>query len=186
MSVIGMIFGRVHKMKQKVSIYIIEEAICFTDKCNRQASICVPAAYTGIDGNIQGEYLLNGVTKGTPSRRERVSIHPSKGLVVSGHWQSDNGFQQHVLVKNGKVRKFKDQRKRYRRALCMNDSDSLMIIESCYRMTLVEFAQIISGHCETAVNLDMGCYGFGRYGGRIHSGWAFYNKHKQTSWICSK
>ena len=174
------------KEKEPLTIFHINGDICFTDKYDKDADICVPAAYTTKEGAIQGEYRINGVTKGTQSRKERVSIHPVKGLVISGQWHSDNGFQQHVLVKNGKVRKFKDKRKRFRRALCVDNSGSLLIIESNRKITLIEFAEMLSVHCKSAVNLDMGCYGFGRYGGRIHSGWAFYNRHKQTSWICSK
>lgn len=47
---------------------------------NINGDICIPAAYTTKEGAIQGEYRINGVTKGTQSRKERVSIHSVDAL----------------------------------------------------------------------------------------------------------
>ena len=66
----------------------------FTDKYNPEARLLIPAAYTGEDGAIEGEYRIAGKTYGTPVRKERISLHPVKGLVISGKWHSDYGFQQ--------------------------------------------------------------------------------------------
>lgn len=184
LGIIGTFYFQINKRKEEIKITHITEKVFFTDKYDKNTSLCLPAAYTNKDGSIQGEYMIDGVSYGTPVRKERVSIHPTKGLIVSGQWHSKNGFQQSVLVKNGKVRKFKDTRKRVRRALCCDDSNKLYIIESTYRMTLAQFAELASQHCRTVVNLDTGCYGYGWYDGHKCHRWAFYNKHKQTNWIC--
>ena len=162
--------------------------LIFTSQYDKDALLMIPAAYTNEDGTIQGEYRIDGKTYGTPSRKERISLHPVKGIVISGSWHSDNGFQQTVLVKNGKARMHDDSRKRIRRALCNESKDGclLMIVESATPMTLSDFAKELSKICYTAVNLDTGNYGYGWYGKMKFSRWAYYNKGKQTNWICIK
>ena len=120
--------------------------------------------------------------------KERISLHPTRGIIISGSWHSDNGFQQTVLVKNGKERMHDDNRKRIRRALCNESKDGclLMIVESATPMTLSDFAKGLSKICYTAVNLDTGNYGYGWYGKMKFSRWAYYNKGKQPNWICIK
>ena len=163
----------------------IEGKLLFTDKYNPDAKICIPAAYTGTDGKIEGQYRNNGITKGGKGLKERVSLHPTKGIVISTQWQSANGFQQHVLVKDGKVRSFRDKRRFRRRALCNDASnpDSLFIIESRCRMTMNEFAAVLSKHSTNAVNLDMGRWGYGWNDNRKLSRWAAPFKSWQTNWI---
>lgn len=102
------------------SVIPIEESkdLIFTDQYDKDALLMIPAAYTNEDGIIQGEYRIDGNIYSTPSRKERISLHPAKGIVISGSWRSGNGFQQAVLVKNGKARMHQDARKRIRRALC--------------------------------------------------------------------
>ena len=162
--------------------------LIFTSQYDKDALLMIPAAYTNEDGTIQGEYRIDGKIYGTPSRKERISLHPTKGIVISGSWHSDNGFQQTVLVKNGKARMHDDNRKRIRRALCNESKDGclLMIVESATPMTLSDFAKELSKICYTAVNLDTGNYGYGWYGKMKFSRWAYYNKGKQTNWICIK
>ena len=162
--------------------------LIFTSQYDKDALLMIPAAYTNEDGTIQGEYRIDGKTYGTPSRKERISLHPVKGIVISGSWHSDNGFQQTVLVKNGKERMHDDNRKRIRRALCNESKDGciLMIVESATPMTLSDFAKELSKICYTAVNLDTGNYGYGWYGKMRFSRWAYYNKGRQTNWICIK
>lgn len=157
----------------------------FTDKYQPKASVCIPAAYTGKDGKIEGQYRINGVTRGSKTLKEYTSIHPETGLVISKEWKSGNGFQQHVLVKDGKVRSFKDKRRFRRRALCCNASDpgSLFIIESTRMMTMNEFAAEVSKHCTHAVNLDMGRWGYGWVGKQKLSRWAIVYRHWQTNWV---
>ena len=162
--------------------------LIFTSQYDKDALLMIPAAYTNEDGTIQGEYRIDGKIYGTPSRKERISLHPVKGIVISGSWHSDNGFQQTVLVKNGKERMHDDNRKRIRRALCNESKDGclLMIVESATPMALSDFAKELSKICYTAVNLDTGNYGYGWYGKMKFSRWAYYNKGKQTNWICIK
>lgn len=172
----------------KLIIIPISEEIQFTDNFDSSNKLCLPAAYTNKDGSIQGEYRINGVTYGIPSRKEKVSIHPTKGIIISGTWQSNNGFQQTVLVKNGKKREYNDSSKKIRRALCneTSDSRSLLLIQSSYPMTLSEFATELQSYCYSAVNLDTGSYGYGWYKSHIFSFWAIFNKNKQTNWIIFK
>ena len=162
--------------------------LIFTSQYDKDPLLMIPAAYTNEDGTIQGEYRIDGKIYGTPSRKERISLHPVKGIVISGSWHSDNGFQQTVLVKNGRARMHDDSRKRIRRALCNESKDGclLMIVESATPMTLSDFAKELSKICYTAVNLDTGNYGYGWYGKMKFSRWAYYNKGKQTNWICIK
>ena len=164
------------------------KSLTFTNEYDKDALLMIPAAYTNEDGTIQGEYRIDGKIYGTPSRKERISLHPTKGIIISGSWHSDNGFQQTVLVKNGKERMHDDSRKRIRRALCNESKDGclLMIVESATPMTLSDFAKELSKICYTAVNLDTGNYGYGWYGKMRFSRWAYYNKGKQTNWICIK
>ncbi len=163
----------------------IQGELVFTDKYDPDAKVCIPAAYTRMDGKIEGLYRINGVTGGRETLKERVSLHPTKGIVISTQWQSANGFQQHILVKDGKKRHFKDQRKFRRRALCNDASnpDSLFIIESRDRMTMNEFAEVLSEHSTNAVNLDMGRWGYGWNDKMKLSMWAVLFKGWQTNWI---
>ena len=162
--------------------------LTFTNQYDKDALLMIPAAYTNEDGTIQGEYRIDGKIYGTPSRKERISLHPVKGIIISGSWHSDNGFQQTVLVKNGRARMHEDTRKRIRRALCNESKDGclLMIVESATPMTLSDFAKELSKICYTAVNLDTGNYGYGWYGRMKFSRWAYYNKGRQTNWIYIK
>ena len=169
----------------KLKIIPIEGKLCFTDTYIQDAALCIPAAYTGYHDDIEGEYRINGKTYGQQTLKERVSIHPQKGLLISKEWQADSGFQQHVLVKNGKVRTFKDQRRFRRRALCCNkeEPNKLFIIQSRDKMTMNEFAVEVSKYSCNAVNLDMGRWGYGWAGDKILSPWAIVFKHWQTNWI---
>ena len=126
--------------KDELDVIKIKESaeLHFTNQYDKDALLMIPAAYTNEDGTIQGEYRIDGKIYGTPSRKERISLHPTRGIVISGSWHSDNGFQQTVLVKNGKERMHDDNRKRIRRALCNESKDGclLMIVESATPMTL--------------------------------------------------
>lgn len=171
----------------KVKITQIQGQVQFTDTYKHGAAICIPAAYTDKEGEIEGQYRINGKTYGSRSLKEFTSIHPTKGLVIAHEWMSENGFQQHVLVKNGKVRSFKDKRRFRRRALCCSSSNpgSMFIIESTRKMTLNEFAAEVARYSTTAVNLDMGRWGYGWIGTKTLSPWAVVFKHWQTNWIVS-
>ena len=171
-----------------IKSFTIEGKLVFTDKYDPDAKVCIPAAYTGTNGKIEGQYRINGIIKGGKGLKERVSLHPTKGIVISTQWQSNNGFQQHVLIKDGKMRKFRDKRRFRRRALCNDASnpDSLFIIETKCRMTMNEFAEVLSKHSTNAVNLDMGRWGYGWNEKRKLSRWAAPFKSLQTNWIVVK
>lgn len=171
-----------------IKSFTIEGKLVFTDKYDPDAKVCIPAAYTGTNGKIEGQYRINGIIKGGKGLKERVSLHPTKGIVISTQWQSNNGFQQHVLIKDGKMRKFRDKRRFRRRALCNDASnpDSLFIIETKCRMTMNEFAEVLSKHSTNAVNLDMGRWGYGWNEKRKLSRWAAPFKSWQTNWIVVK
>ena len=172
----------------KVKVTHIGGSVEFTNKYNPNACMSIPAAYTGYDGKIEGQYRINGKTYGGQGLKERVSLHPQKGLIIGRDWMSGNGFQQHVLVKSGKVRHFKDKRRFRRRALCSDDSTpgSYLIIESTRRMTMNDFAIEVARYSKNAVNLDMGRWGYGWIGNKIHSPWAILFKNWQTNWIIIK
>ena len=99
--------------------------------------MCVPAAFTDLEGNVEGEYRLNGVIHNL-NKRLKVSICKDI-FYVDRQWHSDSGFQQLVLVYNGKARTFRDSRKFVRRALCKM-SEHVFLVESSHRMTLTDFA----------------------------------------------
>ena len=168
-----------------VTVVSIPADIHFTNEYNPDAYLCLPAAYTTACGEIEGQYRIDGTTQGEKTLKEYISIHPTYGLEIGPKWCSDNGSQQHVLVKNHNARHFKDTRKRYRRALCNKSKStrSYLIIESTYPMTLTEFAEHVSRHNYNAVNLDMGEYGYGWIGKSARSRWAKYYRKHQTSWI---
>ena len=172
----------------KVELTPIQGNLEFTDKYQPDAAVCIPAAYTDCDGKIVGQYRIKSKPCGSKVFKERVSLHPSKGLVISSEWTSANGFQQHVLVKNGKVRSFKDKRKFRRRALCSDDSKpgSYLIIESTRRMTMNEFSAEVAKHSNNAVNLDMGRWGYGWIGKKKLSRWTRVYRNWQTNWIYCK
>ena len=168
-----------------IEITPIQGNVEFTNEYQPDAAVCIPAAYTDGDGKIVGQYRIKSKSYGSKYFKERVSLHPSKGLVISSEWTSANGFQQHVLVKNGKVRHFKDKRKFRRRALCSDDSKpgSYLIIESTRRMTMNEFAAEVAKHSNYAVNLDMGRCGYGWIGKKKLSRWTRVYRNWQTNWI---
>ena len=173
---------------EKIRITPIEGDLKFTDTYQPEALVCIPAAYTETDGSIIGQYRIKGKSYGRKVFKELVSLHPDKGLVISQDWASADGFQQHVLVKNGKARPFKDSRKFRRRALCSDDSNpgSYIIIESTSPMTMSDFADEVAKHTRNAVNLDMGRWGYGWIGKKKIGRWARIFKNLQTNWIVCK
>ncbi len=150
------------------------------------AKMCVPAAFTDENGKVEGSYRIDGKSYQTNERR-KVSLKGG-GFTISSNWQSDNGFQQLTLVYNKSVpiKKGRDLRKCRRRALCKAGNETF-ILESDNRMTLYDFACECSKHCDYAVYLDMGEYGYGY----IKTGsttthlmpWAYFTKYKQTNWL---
>jgi hypothetical protein len=152
----------------------------------QRAKMCIPAAFTYKNGNIQGSYRIDGKTYQRSSMRlMKVSLKGDK-FFISRNWMSDNGFQQLALVCDSKQMKFYGADKSMRRALC-KDENGAFILESNYPMTLASFAYYCSKYSSNAVYLDMGEYGYGY----IKKGWfviplqafAFFRRHKQTNWL---
>ncbi len=150
------------------------------------AKMCVPAAFTDENGKVEGSYRIDGKSYQTNNRR-KVSLN-GDSFIISSSWQSDNGFQQLTLVYNKTVpiKEGRDLRKSKRRALCKFKGETF-ILESDSRMTLYDFACECSKHCDYAVYLDMGEYGYGY----IKNGnttnhlylWGYLTKYKQTNWL---
>lgn len=159
----------------------IPNTIRFSNSYSDSNTICIPAAYTSVTGTIEGAYRINDSVYGSKTRTEYISITPT-GLIIDHKWHGQNGFQQHVLVKNSKPRTFKPQKPFRRRALCSKD-ENYFIIESTLPMDLTEFAQLIAPYCDNAVNLDTGDYGYGWIGRDKRFRIFKYNKYKQTNWI---
>lgn len=151
------------------------------------AKMCLPAAFTTAENTILGAYRIDSKTRGHNSKRmSKVSLRDNS-FIVTHIWRSKTGFQQLALVKDSKPQKFnKDKRRHIRRALCKKNGKAF-ILQSNYPMTLTAFANYCSRHCDNAVYLDMGEYGFGY----IKSGliprplfiWGIFTQHKQTNWI---
>lgn len=181
--IVAICFGIVAEEPTVIPIHTNE--LLFTTTFDSSATLLIPAAYTNEDGTIVGEYRIAGKTYGTPTRKERISLHPTKGLIISGQWHSDYGFQQTVLVKNRKIRYYDDDKKAFRRALATVDGQ-LCILTSCIPMTLNQFSESIHKYCSNAVNLDMGDYGYGWYKRIKFSRLFKYNQDKQTNWIYIK
>ena len=152
----------------------------------QRAKMCIPAAFTYKNGNIQGSYRIDGkIYQRSSMRLMKVSLKGDK-FFISRNWMSDNGFQQLTLVNNSKAMKFHDTRKTIRRALC-KDKDGAFILQSNYPMTLDKFAIECSKHSTNATYLDMGEYGYG-YIKQNHLVrplyiWGFFTRGKQTNWI---
>lgn len=81
------------KFSSKETLIVIQikesKELIFTNQYDKDALLMIPAAYTNKDGTIQGEYRIDGKIYGTPSRKERISLHPTRGIVISGSWLSD-------------------------------------------------------------------------------------------------
>ena len=153
------------------------------------AKMCIPAAFTDIDGQIYGSYRLNGKTFQNDKMRMKVSLK-GETFFISRKWMSDNGFQQLTLVYNSKPMKFYDSRRAVRRALC-KDTNSVFILQSNYPMTLSEFALECGKRSTNAVYLDMGEYGYGYIKKNRVIVMPLYlcgifTSYKQTNWIYIK
>lgn len=149
------------------------------------AKMCIPAAFTEVDGNIVGSYRIDGNTYQRSRMRMKVSLRGDI-FYISRNWMSDNGFQQLTLVCDSNPMKFQSTDKSMRRALC-KDKNGAFILESNYPMTLTSFAYYCSKHCTNATYLDMGEYGYGyiKRGWLIRPLhiWGIFAQHKQTNWL---
>ena len=149
------------------------------------AKMCIPAAFSEINGDIVGSYRIDGKIYQHSQMRMKVSLKDDK-FYISRNWMSDNGFQQIALVCDSKSMKFRSSDRSMRRALC-KDENGAFILESNYPMTLTSFAYYCSKHCTNAAYLDMGEYGYGyikkgRFIRPLHI-WGIFARHKQTNWL---
>lgn len=144
------------------------------------AKACFAAAFTNPLGNIEGSYICNGQSVDANNKLKVSLINNT--FNIARNWNSNNGFQQLVLVSNYLPKKFKDTRKAFRRALCKSEKDSF-IIESNYPMTLTSFAYYCSQHCKDAVYLDMGEFGYGFIKNKPLHILGLFTRHKQTNWL---
>lgn len=174
----------IHMMKRVTRFELPQGELKWSNSRPENAKMCIPAAFTDVDGRITGAYRINGKSHHDNNRR-KVSLR-GESFIITNKWRSDNGFQQLTLVYNSKPMKFKDSRKYIRRALCKN-KDGAFILESNYPMTMSAFAYYCSKQCTDAAYLDMGEYGYGY----IKRGllvrplyvWAFFSRDKQTNWL---
>lgn len=148
------------------------------------AKVCLPAAFTDQNGNIEGSYKINNKSYQNNSKR-KVSLE-NNTFHIGRNWKTDNGFQQIVLVYNNKCNKFKDTRIAVRRALCKIEGKAF-ILESLYPMTLTDFAIECNKKCKDAIYLDMGEYGYGYikyFNIKIPLFiCGYFSKDKQTNWL---
>ena len=165
-----------------VTVYMVPEGrLYWTNVRPEDAKLCLPAAFTDTEGNVEGAYIIDGESYNS-NNKWKVSISDNT-FYISKDWVSNNGFQQLILVRTNNPNRFKDPKKFIRRALCKN-KDNVFIIESNSRMTLTEFANICKDYCSDAVYLDMGVYGYGTIGNRPLCLWTYLWKDLQTNWIC--
>lgn len=151
------------------------------------AKLCVPAAFSSINDKVIGSYRINGKSYKN-NGKYKISLIDNT-FSINRFWQSDNGFQQLILVKNNRATKFKDTKRRIRRALCKNQNKTFLI-ESNYPMTMSAFANYCNKHCSDAVYLDMGEYGYGYVRNGLHLKILYplglLCQHKQTNWLYVK
>lgn len=175
-----------YKIHTKVTIIDIPEGELKWSKTRPKfAKLCVPAAFSSTKNKVVGVHRINGKSYGN-DKKYKVSILDST-FTINRSWQSDNGFQQIILVKDNKPIEFRNSIKKcVRRALCKNE-DKTFLIESNYPMAMDTFAFYCSEHCSDAVYLDMGEYGYGyvKYGLIVKPLYplGFFSKHKQTNWL---
>jgi hypothetical protein len=175
-----------HIEKRVTRFDLPEGELKWSNERPKNAKMCLPAAFTDVDGEVMGLYRIDGKNyKAQCPRQFKVSL---KGglFYISKQWMSGNGFQQLTLVYNSQSMTFKDSSKAIRRALC-KDEKGAFILESNYPMTLTSFAAECSKHSTNATYLDMGEYGYGyiKYGNfkRPLFVWGVFTQHKQTNWI---
>lgn len=181
---VGVGFAYLHVDRRVTRFELPQGELRWTNVRPRNVKMCIPAAFTNEKGEVTGAYRIDGVSHGS-SKRMKVSL-VGDSFILSREWQSDNGFMQLPLVYDSKPLKFRDSRRSVRRALCKEGGETF-ILESNYPMTMSSFAYYCSRHCDDAVYLDMGEYGYGyikRYGFiRPLYIWALVCSYKQTNWL---
>lgn len=98
------------------------------------AKMCLPAAFTEMNGEIKVSYRYEGKNYQHNRYYRKVSLKDDM-FFISKNWLSDNGFQQLTLVCDSKASRFCDSRRKVRRAL-FKDENGAFILQSNYPMTL--------------------------------------------------
>lgn len=182
---VGLVLAYFHTEKKVTRFELPQGELKWSDVKPENARMCIPAAFTDVDGKIYGSYRIGGKTHQDNKMRLKVSLKGDT-FFISRKWMSDNGFQQLTLVYNSRPMKFRDSRKTIRRALC-KDVNGAFILESNYPMSMTDFAVECSKHSTNATYLDMGEYGYGyikknRMARPLYI-WGFFTRQKQTNWI---
>lgn len=181
---LGVGFAYLHIEKRVTRFELPKGELKWSTSKPRTAKMCVPAAFTNVDGKIAGAYRIDGKSYQNNNRR-KVSLQ-GESFVIDPKWKSGNGFQQLTLVYGSKPMKFNDSRRYMRRALCKT-KDGAFILESNYPMTMSAFAYYCSKQCEYAVYLDMGEYGYGyiKRNGFVRPLYVrgVFSRDKQTNWL---
>jgi hypothetical protein len=174
------------KIYNKITIIDLPKGeLQWSNEKPQNAKLCIPAAFSSTKNTIVGVHKINGTSYGCDKKYKISLINDT--FVIDRSWQSDNGFQQIILVKDNTPVKFKGSTKKcIRRALCKNNNNTFLI-ESNYPMTMNSFANYCNKYCSDAVYLDMGEYGYGY----IKKGFikkhlyllSYLGKHKQTNWL---
>lgn len=155
----------------------------------KDAKFCVPAAFTDSIGNkIVGQYRYKGEIHQKKNKKMVIVSLKGNMFYISDNWLSDNGFQQWPLVYDSRTIKFKDPKKKIRRALCKDKNGVVFLLQSNIPMTLSDFAVECSKCSTNATYLDMGEYGYGYIKKKnnivIPLLGLFYGKrNKQTNWL---
>lgn len=163
-----------------------EGELKWSNKRPKNAKMCIPAAFTDVNGRIMGAYRCGGRSaQSGKTLKMKISLKGGT-FFMSTKWLSNNGFQQLTLVNNSRAIRFLDSRKRIRRALCKTKKETF-ILESNYPMTLSDFAYYCSKRCQYAVYLDMGEYGYGYIKNNFLIRplyiWGIFTQYKQTNWL---
>jgi len=153
-------------------------------KTDRTVLISIAAAFTKLDDNaIEGVYGINGELHNTKAVSNRVGglfvIHPDGHCSIEGTkmgkainkkflkpyaQEGYSVFQQIKIISDGAAAGFKDESKFQRRALALDKSGALSIVESVEAITLAQFASdLVELGVHNAAYTDMGAWDEGWY-----------------------
>ena len=168
--------------------------------------MCVPAAFTTVDNQIDGLFIENGVVKNSTINKKLngVCILANDGIKIINFqdWKPDlidqaksdksSVFQQQLLVEKGEIVPCNlfGNHENIRRSL-IQFSDFYCIGESHRRTTLKEFQESLKSiGAVNAIHLDMGTWSEGWYknhlGEKKQIGENMTNTQKQTNWLFYK
>lgn len=149
------------------------------NKEDKRIVLCIPAAFTGAYGGIDGVYALAGQVFNKPDDKIGgvVVVHGGRCSVLSapagkigdGFLQSIRNqkadcFQQFQVVANGKGERFRDSSRFQRRGIAILKDGTTAIVESAEPITLTQFGEdTASMGVEQLAYTDMGPWDEGWY-----------------------